>query len=93
MDLLKDYWQIPSTVIAKQISAFVMPHGLFQYPVMPFGMKDAPATFQQMINQLKGRIEGCKAYIDDVVVYSDNWKDHLSCLRNKMAEFADANLN
>ena len=71
MDLLKGYWQVPLTDGAKQTSAFVMPDGLYQYRVMPFGLKNAPAIFQRMINQLTGRIEGCEVYIDDVVVYSD----------------------
>ena len=40
---------------------------------MPFGMKNAPATFQRMVNKLVRDIDGCKGYIDDVVIYSDNW--------------------
>ena len=66
--------------------------GLYQYQVMPFGLKNAPATFQRMINQLTGRIEGCEAYIDHVVVYSDCWKDHLSRLRKVLRVFADVDL-
>ena len=46
MDLLKGYWQVPLTDRAKQISAFIMPYGLFQHWVMPFGMKNISATFQ-----------------------------------------------
>ncbi len=38
-DLLKGFWQVPLTERAKEISAFVTPDGLFQYKVMPFGMK------------------------------------------------------
>jgi len=49
-DLLKGYWQIPLTERAKKLSAFVTSRGLYQYCVMPFGMKNAPATFQRMIN-------------------------------------------
>ena len=45
-DLLKGFWQIPLTDRAKEISAFVTPDGLYQYKVMPFGMKNSPATFQ-----------------------------------------------
>ena len=45
-----------------------------------------------MINQLTGRIEGCEAYIDNVVVYSDCWKDHLSRLRKVLRVFADVDL-
>ena len=44
---------------------------------MPFGMKYAPATFQRMVNKLVKDIDGCKGYIDDVVIYSDNWSDHV----------------
>ena len=45
IDLLKGYWQVPLTPKAKEISAFVTPEGFYQYKVMPFGMKNAPATF------------------------------------------------
>ena len=45
LDLLKGYWQVPLTISAKELSAFVTPQGLYQYCVMPFGMKNAPATF------------------------------------------------
>ena len=55
LDLLKGYWQIPLTNCAKRLS---------------FSKKNAPATFQQMINRLVGRTDGCKAYIDDMVIHS-----------------------
>ena len=75
--MLKDYWQVPLTQRVCEISAFVTPSGLYQYKVMPFGMKNAPATFQRMVNKLVQDIDGCKGYIDDVVIYSDNWSDHI----------------
>ena len=40
---------------------------------MPFGMKNATATFQRMVNKLVRDIDGCEGYIDDMVIYSDNW--------------------
>ena len=43
--------------------------------VMPFGMKNAPATFQRIVNRLVRDIDGCEGHIDDVVIYSDNWSD------------------
>ena len=55
-------------------------------------MKNAPATFQRMINKLVWRMEGCEAYIDDVVVYSDCWEDHLVRLRRVPTKFAEVNL-
>ena len=44
-NLLKGYWCVPLTEQAKEISAFVTPDGLYQYKVMPFGMKNFQATF------------------------------------------------
>ena len=58
---------------------------------MPFGMKNAPATFQRMINKLVWRMEGCKAYLDDVIVYSYCWEDHLIRLRS-VNKFVEVNL-
>ena len=69
-DLLKGYWQILLTDRARCLSAFATPDGLCQYCVMPFGMKNAPATFQRMINKLLRGVKGCEAYMDDVVVHS-----------------------
>ena len=76
-DMLKGYWQVPLTQRAREISAFVTPSGLYQYKVMPFGMKNAPATFQRMVNKLVRDINGCEGYMDDVVIYGDDWSDHI----------------
>ena len=51
-DPLKGYWQVPLSERARAIYAFATPDGLYQYTVMPFGMRNAPATFQRMINQV-----------------------------------------
>ena len=80
-DLLKGFWQVPLTDRAKEISAFVTPDGLFQYKVMPFGMKNSPASFQRLINKVIADLEGCEAYIDDVIIYSDTWEEHLRIIR------------
>ncbi|XP_030835976.1 uncharacterized protein LOC115921856 [Strongylocentrotus purpuratus] len=80
-DLLKGYWQIPLTKRAQEISAFSTPQGLFQYTVMPFGMKNAPATFQRLVNNLVANMAGCEAYIDDIIVYSEEWDEHVQRIR------------
>ena len=67
---LKGYWLVPLTRRDQRLSAFVTPTQLYQYKVMPFGMKNAPATFQQLIQQLTSDLVGCEGYIDDVVIYS-----------------------
>lgn len=50
LDLLKVYWQVPLSPLAKEISAFVTADGLYVCNVLPFGKKNAPATFQWLMN-------------------------------------------
>ena len=76
-DLLKGYWQVPMTERAKEISTFVTPDGLYACKVMPFGCKNAPATFQRLMNIITNDLEGCVVYIDDVVIYSNTWDEHV----------------
>ena len=66
---------------AKEVSAFVTPDGLFRYKVMPFGMKNSPATFQRLINSLIAGMDGIGAYIDDVIIYSDFWENHIGTIK------------
>ncbi len=57
LDMLKGYWQVPLTPHASNISAFVTPDSFLQYTVMPFGMCNAPATFQRLVNKVLGDVE------------------------------------
>ncbi|XP_068213448.1 uncharacterized protein [Palaemon carinicauda] len=81
LDLLKGYWQVGLSPRARRISAFVTGYGLFECKVMPFGMKNAAATFQRLMNYITQNLEGCVVYIDDLIIYSDDWKTHLKRLR------------
>ena len=91
-DLLKGFWQIPMTDRAKEISAFVTPDGLYQYKVMPFGMKNSPATFQRLVNKLIFNLDGCKAYIDDAIIFSEEWQQHLQIIRTFFDRLSEAKL-
>ena len=91
-DLLKGYWQVPLTDRAKEVSAFVTPSGLYQYKVMPFGMKNAPATFQRLINHIIKGLDGCAAYIDDVVISSKTWGDHVRQIKAFFERLSEAKL-
>ena len=77
IDLLRGYYQIPLTDKAKLISAFITPFGLFQYNRLPFGMSNAPATFQRLVNRVVQDLDGTYAYIDDIVVTSETWEEHI----------------
>ena len=91
-DLLKGFWQIPLTERAKEISAFVTPDGLYHYKVMPFGMKNSPATFQRLINTIIAGIEHCEAYIDDAIIYNDEWNRHLGTIKAFFDKVSEAKL-
>ena len=91
-DLLKGFWQVPLTDRAKEVSAFATPNGLYQYKVMPFGMKNSPATFQRLVNNVICGIDGCDAYTDDVIIYSDSWSDHLQRIRKFFDRLSKAKL-
>ena len=92
IDLLKGFYQVPLTERAKELSAFVTPSGLYQFKVMAFGMKNSPATFQRLINSVTSGIDGCDAYIDDAIIYSDTWEEHLSTIRQFYDRLGDARL-
>lgn len=81
LDLKSGYWQIEMHPDSKQYTAFSTPDGgNFQFCVLPFGLKTAPSTFQKLMSQevLVGYIRKfAMVYLDDVIVYSDTWEDHL----------------
>ncbi len=91
-DLLKGYWQVPLSKRAQEISAFVTSSGLYSYKVMPFGLKNAPATFQRLMNRVVSGLKGCAVYLDDLVVYSDTWHSHLQRIRALFDRLAEARL-
>ena len=52
MDLASGYWQVAMSPEAKRKAAFVMNEGLFQFRVMPFGLCNAPATFERLMDRV-----------------------------------------
>ena len=82
-DLLNGFWQIPLTNRAMEISAFATPDGLYQKKDTPFGMKNFPATFQGLNKMLITELDNCKAYNDNVIIYSVEWDQQLktTCIR------------
>ena len=83
---------MPLTDRAKEISSFVMQDALFSCKVMPFGMMNSAATIQRLMNKVLAGLTNCKAYIDDVIVYSDTWEEHMKHLRALFERFVQANL-
>ncbi|XP_069586606.1 uncharacterized protein, partial [Ranitomeya imitator] len=93
MDLSRGYWQIPLSPEAQEKSAFITPFGLYESTVMPFGMKNAPATFQRMVNRLLQGLETyAVAYLDDIAIFSSSWKEHLQHLEEVLRRIHQAGL-
>ncbi len=83
---------MPLTARASEVSAFVTPDDFLNYTVMAFGMRNAPATFQRLMQKVLSGVKSCEAYLDDVVVYSDSWEEHLATLREIFARLSEASL-
>ena len=79
LDLTRGYWQVPVAADARHKTAFATPFGLYQFTVMPFGLQGAPAIFQRLMDRvLHGVGDFAAAYLDDIVIFSETWEDHLS---------------
>ncbi len=93
LDLLKSFHQVPLDDSTKQLTAFSCMQGKFQYRVMPFGLKNAPATFQLLMQQvLRGLESYSLAYIDDVIIFSATFDDHITHIFS-VARLSAANLS
>ncbi|CAM4669362.1 unnamed protein product [Lepidochelys kempii] len=93
LDLTKGYWQVPLDESAKERSAFITHLGLYEFNVLPFGLRNAPATFQRLVDGLlAGLGEYAVAYLDDVAIFSDSWADHLEHLQKVLERIREAGL-
>ena len=81
IDLASGYWQIKMSENSKEKTAFTAAGRLWEWNVMPFGLTTAPATFQRLMNNVLGGLEFVVIYLDDILVCSKNWREHLEHLR------------
>ncbi len=82
LDLTKGYWQIPLSPLSKEKTAFTTPFGLHQFITLLFGLFGAPATFQHLMDKvLRPHNAYAAAYLDDIIIHSNDWKRHMEHLR------------
>jgi hypothetical protein len=83
LDLASGYHQIRMHPDSIETTAFKCKYGHFEYTVMPFGLKNAPGTFQAVMNRVLGPYldDFCMVYLDDILIYSKTLEEHLTHLR------------
>ncbi|KAL7878192.1 hypothetical protein SRHO_G00048350 [Serrasalmus rhombeus] len=82
MDLASGYNQIPVTEQDRPKTAFCTRFGLFEFNRMPFGLCNAPSTFQRLMERMYGD-QNCQSlllYLDDIIVFSSDIDQHVGCL-------------
>ncbi|CAM5150644.1 unnamed protein product [Eretmochelys imbricata] len=93
LDLTKGYWQVPPDESSKEKSAFATHVGLNKSNVLPFGLRNAPAILQRLVDGfLAGLGEYAVAYLDDVAAFSDSWAEHLEQLQKVFESIREAGL-
>ena len=83
LDLASGYWQIDVDEASKDKTAFITQDGLFEFNSMPFGLHNAPSTFQRAMQEvLRGlNWKFVLVYLDDIIIYSSTFSEHLQHVR------------
>ena len=95
LDLASGYWQVPVDPVDIPKTAFVTADGgLYEYTRMPFGLCNAPATFQRLMNDLYKDVlyKSVIVFLDDVLTFSRSIEEHMSHLRCTFQRLREANL-
>ena len=94
MDLASGYWQVAMSPDVKRKAAFVTNEGLFQFRVMPFGLCNAPATFERLMDRvLCGmRWSRCLFYLDDVISFGGTIPEALARLEEVLVRLSNFGL-
>ena len=94
LDLANGYWQVSIAERDQPKTAFVTPDGLFEFRRMPFGLCNAPATFQRLVDRALAGLKwtACLVYLNDILVYGRNLPEHNMRLRLVLQALGEAGL-
>ena len=95
LDLKSGYWQVPRAEEDKCKAAFMVgPLGFWECERMPFGLTNAPATFQRLMESCMGdlHLSVCLLYLDDMVIFSKMYEEHLVHLEAVFQKLKEAGL-
>ena len=80
LDLKDGFYQIPLHPKDKPKTAMQTPFGLYVYNRMPFGLRNAPPTFQRFMNEVLKKLDNVIVYIDDIIIFSNSYEEHITHL-------------
>ena len=95
LDLKSGYWQVPIQERDKEKTAFRTSSGqLYEFNQVPIGLCNAPANFSRLMDRVLSGLhwETCLFYLDDIIVFSSTWEEHLARLRQVFERLRDADL-
>ena len=92
LDLRSGYWQVEVDPGNREKTAFCAPEGLFEFNVMPFGLCNAPATLQWLMDSVLASLHwrDCLVYINDIVVVGKSFEEHLHNLQQVLEHLRQA---
>lgn len=94
MDLQHGYWQVELQEEDREKTAFTTGSGLYHFKVMPMGLTNAPATCQRLMEMVLRGLpwRTCLVYLDDVLIYSRSFSEHLQHLEEILSRFQSSGL-
>ncbi|GBM80234.1 Retrovirus-related Pol polyprotein from transposon 297, partial [Araneus ventricosus] len=94
LDLKSGYWQVEIQPEDKDKTAFTTGQELWQFKVMPFGLCNAPATFERLMETVLSGLtsEACLVNLDDIIIVGRTFEEHLNNIRKVFQRLQTANL-
>lgn len=94
IDCAQGCWQVPMAEEDRAKTAFSTPTGHYEFLRMPFGLKSTPSTFQRLMNNVLMGLIGtrCFVYLDDVIIFGENFQEHNLRLREIFEKLRQFNL-
>jgi Reverse transcriptase (RNA-dependent DNA polymerase) len=95
LDLSHGFHQLPLDKASRSKTAFSTRRGLYQWTTVPFGIRNGPAAFQRLLDSVLAGLtfECCLLYLDDIIVYSKSFEQHVNALDKDFTALRDAGLN
>lgn len=95
LDMKSGYYQVELEESHKERTAFTVgPLGFYEYNRLPFGLTNSPATYQRLMEDILGdyHLRICLIYLDDIIIFSRTYEEHVDRLRKVFQRIHDAGL-